>query len=831
MRAAAAAALVFAPLRQFPGRTLIATLAIALGVALGLAVQLVNSAALQEFGQAARRLSGTADVVVRGPSSGFDEAVFARIAAMPEVAVASPVVEVEAPLADRPEETLRIAGIDVFRAARLQPALVTEDADALDLLRPEAIFLGRSLLARLKLAPGDRLRLRTGLSVVELRVAGVLAADSPAEHVALMDIASVQERFGRLGVVSRVDVALAGGVAVEDFARQAALPPGVTVQTAEDRSESLSRMTRAYRVNLNVLALVALFTGGLLVASTQALSVARRRSQLALLRVVGFTRRQTALLVVGEGACLGVAGAVLGVAGGTLLARVVVGVMGADLGAGFFGDVKPSVPWDGVAATAFGALGLGAAVAGSLGPAREAAGELPAAALKSGDDVRAFARLHSPWPGLALLILGAAMTALPPVGGLPLFGYAAIASLLAGTILLLPRCVALGLALFPEPARVAARLGLARLRAYPAQAAVSLSAIVAAVSLMVAMAVMVASFRTSLDDWLRGILPADLYVRAGDGGDTAHLAPDDQARIAALPGVQRVEFLRWQKVLAGEDAAAVTLLARDGVDADAESRLPLVSDVYRGASPLPGVWVSESASAIQGWRPGDRVAVPLGARAVDFVVRGVWRDYARQNGALLVDRSHYIAATGDRLANDAGLWVTAAAEVGKVREALEKFGDGALVVMTPSDVREVSLRIFDRTFAVTYALEGVAILIGLMGLSSAIGAEVIARRREFGMLRHLGVTRREIARVLATEGAGVALVGLAVGAALGFVMSLILIHVVNRQSFHWGMELHVPWAGLALFGLAMLAAATVTAILSGRQAMGGDAVRAVREDW
>jgi putative ABC transport system permease protein len=138
MRAAAAAVLIVAPLRQFPGRTLVATVAIALGVALGLAVQLANSAALQEFGQAARRLSGTADVVVRGPSSGFDEALFARIAAMPEVAVASPVVEVEAPLADRPEETLRIAGIDVFRAARLQPALVTEEADALDLLRPDS---------------------------------------------------------------------------------------------------------------------------------------------------------------------------------------------------------------------------------------------------------------------------------------------------------------------------------------------------------------------------------------------------------------------------------------------------------------------------------------------------------------------------------------------------------------------------------------------------------------------------------------------------------------------------------------------------------------------
>jgi putative ABC transport system permease protein len=149
----------------------------------------------------------------------------------------------------------------------------------------------------------------------------------------------------------------------------------------------------------------------------------------------------------------------------------------------------------------------------------------------------------------------------------------------------------------------------------------------------------------------------------------------------------------------------------------------------------------------------------------------------------------------------------------------------------PGEIRSLSLKVFDRTFAVTYALELAAVVIGLAGLSSSFGALVLARRREFGVLRHLGMTRRQIGAMLATEGFAVSGIGLAAGLALGFAISLILIHVVNRQSFHWGMELSVPWLALGGFGAVLLALSTVTALASGRQAMGEDVVRAVKEDW
>src|SRR5262249_34038014 len=143
----------------------------------------------------------------------------------------------------------------------------------------------------------------------------------------------------------------------------------------------------------------------------------------------------------------------------------------------------------------------------------------------------------------------------------------------------------------------------------------------------------------------------------------------------------------------------------------------------------------------------------------------------------------------------------------------------------------ISLRIFDRTFAVTYALLAVAIAIGLTGLSSSFGALVLARRREFGMLRHIGMTRRQIATMLATEGLAVSGIGLATGLVLGFAMSRILVHGVNRQSFHWGMSMHVPWLALGVLCVALLAAAVATTVVSARRAMSGDVIRAVKDDW
>jgi putative ABC transport system permease protein len=236
---------------------------------------------------------------------------------------------------------------------------------------------------------------------------------------------------------------------------------------------------------------------------------------------------------------------------------------------------------------------------------------------------------------------------------------------------------------------------------------------------------------------------------------------------------------------------------------------------------------------LYGFAPRSIVTLPIAGKAVQFHVSGVWRDYGRPHGAVQIDRDDFVALTGDQRATTAALWLDDERRLAEISEAVRNMlrEQQPIEISTPGQIRELSLAAFDRTFAVTYALELAGIAIGLVGLSSAFGGLVLARRREFGVLRHLGMTRRQIGVMLATEGGVTSAIGVAAGVALGFVVSLVLIHVVNRQSFHWGMSLRVPSLELAAFVVVVIALATLTAVVSGRRAMGNDVVGAVKEDW
>jgi putative ABC transport system permease protein len=819
---------------QNKARSALSVLAIALGVALGYAVQLISAAAVNELELGVQFLSGAADLQVRGPRSGFDEAIYPQLARMPEIAVASPVVEVDARIVGR-NEVLKIIGIDVFRAASLQPGLIATPDDRMDLFRPDALFPSPAAARWLGLNTGARANLQSALRVVALRVAG-LAPAGGEQRFAVMDIAGAQTNFDRVGRLTRIDLRVNPGVDVEGLRLrlQALLPPGVAIQRPDASVAASDSLSRSYRVNMNVLALVALFTGGLLVFSTQALAVVRRRAQLALLRVLGVTRRRLVLLLVAEGAVVGVVGSLVGLTGGFVLAEIGVRTFGPDFGAGYFRGLAPSLSLKPLALCLFFCLGVAVAVLGSFAPALETASAAPARALKAGDQEHAFVRLRPFWPALLTLAAGAGSALLPPIAGLPLFGYMAIGLLLIGTLMFIPRIASMLLTIVPMPRDAPGRLALLQLRGAPGQAGVSLVAIVASVSLMVSMAIMVASFRTSLDAWLERVLPADIYVRANAVGDSAYLTTDDQARLAALPGVRRIEFAREQQLLLDPYRPRIVLLAREGNAASLARQLPLTGASLTVASAAPPpVWVNEAMVDLYDFKFGDVIHLPVAGRSTAFTVAGVWRDYARAQGAVVMERSRYVALTNDRTATNAALWLAPGADLASVSEAITRdiAGGSRLDVATPGEIRELSLRAFDRTFALTYALELAAVVIGLFGLSSSFGALVLARRREFGLLRHIGMTRSQVATMLAVEGFVVSGIGLAIGFCLGAVISLILIHVVNRQSFHWSMELFVPWGALTGAALLVLLLSTLTAVAMGRQAMGARAILAVKEDW
>ncbi|WP_151637286.1 FtsX-like permease family protein [Noviherbaspirillum aerium] len=831
--------------RAHPVRTLVAMAAIAIGVALGFAIHLINAAAYNEFSAAVRSLSGQAELQVRGTQAFIDESLYGRLAQRPEVALASPVLEVDAAVPAR-REALKVIGIDVFQAGAIAPDLIGLPAEdkPFDTLADDALFLSPAAMEWLNARQGDMLRLQVGTQMLELRVAGGLVRARAGQRLAVMDIGAAQWRLQRLGQLSRIDLKLTSGVDRAAFAAQLAreLPPDVLVTEPEDQEARTANMSRAYRVNLNVLALVALFTGAFLVFSTQALSVIRRRSQLALLRVLGMTRGQVLSQILLEGAGLGIVGSLIGLAAGYGMAAAALRLFGGDLGGGYFPGVQPSVQFTPVAACVFFLLGTAAAMLGCAAPAWEAARAKPAHAIKSGSEDTALSRLSPPWPAIGLLLLGAGMTRLPPVAELPVFGYLAIALLLIGGIGLMPRLAALVFSVLARMGDKAspglrgsvATLSLARLANAPNQASIALGGVLSSFSLMVAMAIMVSSFRVSVDDWLGQVLSADLYVRAAGGGSSGKLSADEQRAIAAVPGVRRADFQRVSQLSIDPARPSVTVIAKPIDRADPGRSLPLIGE----SAPLPPeagpppIWVSEAMVDLYGYQPGKEVALPLGGQARQFIVAGVWRDYARQSGAIQMQLDDYRRISGDREVNDVALWLDKDASPRQVADALKElpFGE-ALELAEPGQIRALSLQIFDRSFAVTYLLEGVAILIGLFGIAATFSAQTLARAKEFGMLRHIGVLRREILSMLALEGGLLTLLGILTGFLLGGAISLILIFIVNPQSFHWTMQLHMPWTLLAAVAALLLASAAATALIAGRHAVSAQAISAVREDW
>ncbi|HLY88018.1 MAG TPA: FtsX-like permease family protein, partial [Acetobacteraceae bacterium] len=478
----------------------------------------------------------------------------------------------------------------------------------------------------------------------------------------------------------------------------------------------------------------------------------------------------------------------------------------------------------------FAALGIAAALIGGLLPAYEAVRMAPMVALKNLGDAIDPRRRPRIAPALLLAFIGIGFALMPAVGGIALFGYGAVGLLLAAGIVAMPWLTRTLLAPLARHSFASPVTGLAvgRLWGAPSQAAVALSGIVASVGLMIAMAVMVASFRGSVDQWLNQLLSADLYLSANGGTPFDSVT---QARLAAVPGVGRIMFGAQHVLALTPNRPTVTLLVRDGA-ADAA---PAIGRTVAAPAGALAVRVSEPAARLYRLSVGSVMLLPLGAHRLPATVTAVYRDYARQEGAITIDGRSYVRLTGDTARGEAAIDLVPGADPGATMTALRgalppAVADSVQIVPTRA-LKTRALAIFDRSFAITYGLELVAILVGLAGVAATASAQTIARTREFGMLRHIGVTRRQIIAMLGMEGALLGLIGAIAGVALGCGLAQVLIRVVNPQSFNWTMETHLPVGLLSGVALALIVASALTAMLAGRRAVSADVVRAVREDW
>ena len=817
---------------QFMARrtaTALSMLAIALGVALGYAIHLINAAALADFSQAMKSVQGEPDAVVAPQDSAgrVALALINELARDADVAVIAPVIETRVRI-DNAAAAVKLIGLDVFSAAAVTPNLLPRQGDRLvgGSIFDDGVYASPALLARFKLAQGDAVTLARGDTHWRTRIAGDLPAARPDDLLLVADIAWVQANFGPADGVSEGRVRLASGVRVGNWlgAWAGRLPAGLALRAAEDDSARVSNVSRAYRVNLNVLALVALLTGAFLVFATQLTAVAQRSTQFALLGVLGLSPRLRLWQVLLEGMAIGVPGAGFGLVLGHAMSVALTQVIGGDLGGGYFSASAPAILPRPAPALGFFVLGCAASLTGALYPAWLNRIQPLAQALKTGFAQSPPSAGTAPrgrrWlKGAAMALVAFAaigLTRLPALFELPLAGYAAIALVLLLGIAAAPLMTQIvfgALARLPLPAPL--RIAVQNIVQAPLMAQVAASGLIVSFALTVSMVTMVSSFRIAVDQWLDAVLPAPIYARS-KGVPLPHELLSALARPEAP--FERVERSAAGSLALDPQRPAVALLVRELDRAQATARLP-----FTGAVPAPPaerlvVWISEPMQQLYGLAPGQDLRLPLLGREVETFIGGAWRDYARQFGAVVIGAVDYVALGGTFEPTDLALWPRPGEEAA-ARTWLAKFvADYGLEMAESGEIRKLSLSIFDKSFAVTYALEAAAMLIGLFGLAVTLAAGVWLRARELATLSALGFDRVMLIRAVMFEGAMIAGIGLAIGLACGVAVGAILTHVVNPQAFHWRMELEIPWLQVLPGAALSLLAGTFASRFAARQA-------------
>ncbi|HEY1058897.1 MAG TPA: ABC transporter permease [Limnobacter sp.] len=843
--------------RDQPVKWLITTLSIAVGVGLGLAVHLIHQEALGQFNQGVQQFSGQADVQLLPHSQWLPDTLLETVAQLPEVRLAAPVIEQRVHL-EGLNQTVRWLGLDVFQSAAITPNLIgqvdnTDTAPTrgeIPLIASDTVFISPSLREALHQHALEQHSQRSPTVLADMNgkpvrwtIAGSLPAAGSGQLLAMSDIAALQWKLGVIGKISRVDIKLQEGVQTEAFiaTHAKAFSSVGRFETPRDQSTRGAAVSQAYRANLSILAMVALLTGGFLSFSTQMLAVAQRSRQWALLAAMGTSVARLRLQVLFESAVCGLVGSGLGVALGVGLAQWVVQHLGVDLGAGYFNTGSHALTVHLLDALLFMGFGLLATVLGGLAPSQHTAQMAIAQRMRAGTEeagLRFANRAH--WLGLVLCALAVACLWIPPVGNIPVGGYLAVALGLFGGIALLGLAVRI-VVRPPKTLHNLGQLARSRLASTPNLLSVGLSGVVASFALVVAMHVMIFSFRQSLDVWLNQVLPAPLYMKVLDM-QSQSIPPNVQTLVQHTAGVERAEFWGSQSVVLDPLRPPVELIIRPLDVADAAQRLPLIGAQYTGlkADRIP-VWVSEPMVDIYRLHSGDTFTLHLDSgQQLNAQVMGVWRDYSRQHGAIVVPKAHVVSlnkAGNNTLRDTQGaIWPSAGippqAVVQNLTNQLGNTGEAARYTFAePGEIRQVSLGIFDRSFAVTYLLEVAAVVIGLFGVGTTFSAMALQRRREFALLGAMGATRSLLIKLLLREALLSSALAAGMGLAIGLSFAAILVFVVNPQSFHWTMEWFTPWRDLVIMVAVLMVMSTVTVTLALRGHLQHQLLMQLKEDW
>ena len=783
-----------------PLQTGLVVLSLALGVAVVVAIDLANASAQLGFELSAQSVAGAATHRVVGGPAGLPEALYAELRVGRGLRAAAPIVEGFAALPELSQRPIRVLGIDLFAEGPfrtdLDPLSAFQPGFAPFLTEPATAVITQQFADSYGLQPQDRLQVQAGDRLVTVNILGVLTGKTAlgSSDLLVMDIASAQELLGMIGRLSRIDLILDAALAAE-LASQ--LPAGLRLESAGQQVEAANQLTAAFRTNLTALSLLALVVGSFLIYNTMTFSVLRRRPMLGTLRAIGSTGDQILRMVLTEAAVLALLGSAIGISLGFLMARGAVGLVSQTISDFYFLSAVQDMPLSPALAVKGAGLGIGAGLLAALAPAIEAARVTPVEVWRrSSAETRATSRL---------LPLTAAGVGLASVGALGFrlsrssltWSFAAMLAILAGIALLAPLATrAVVLAARAASRHLLVRIAAGSLPRHSSRTGPALAALTVALAVAVGVTLMIASFRSTVENWLNLTLQSDLYVGSPATSGTrpmASLSPQLETRLAAMPGVEAVEAIR--AVLVGSEFGEFHLSAVD------PSRVR-DADLYRLAhGSASEVWEQVRAGAVlvseslASRNPvGRSITLSTDRGAKPFPVAGVFYDYSTDRGTVLMSREVYLDNWDDPAISSVGITAEVGVEPAELAERVRVSLEGTgLEVRINGQVREQALAIFDRTFAITAALRLLAVVVAFFGVLGALLALLLERSRELATLSALGLTPAELARLMFIESGLMGLTASLLAMPTGLLLARLLIEVIDERSFGWTIQLEWQW--------------------------------------
>jgi putative ABC transport system permease protein len=812
--------LVVRPLRQERLRTTLTVLAVALGVAAVLAIELAGQAAAGSFRSSLETLTGTSNLEVSA-SGGVPGEVFARLAALQYPLKLHARIEDYGVLEGAVRRAVPIIGFDLISDGAIEKSVregetrVFSDPDVND-----AVWLSSDLGYK----SGDLVRLLINDTAQDFTVRGVL--NDQGGDVVLMDLAPATRLLRRGGRLDRILIQAPPPRSIEDWESllRRSLPPGVAIARQGAQTEENRRMLESFRWNLRVLSYVSLAVGAFLIYNTISVSIVRRRFEIGILRALGTSRVGILSGILAEACCFGLLGGTVGIVLGRVMSQVAVKLVASTVASLYFSSQPApiSLTWE-IALLGI-VMGVGISLISALAPAWEASRVAPVEAMARGRREHQV-RLHR-WRSAAAAVIFAGIAWIAsrqsPVNGKPVYGYLSALLSIAACALTIPLLVSGLSAITARVARrvfgVEALLATRSLAGSLRRTSVLVGALSTAIAVLTAVGIMVGSFRETVVLWLDDILQADLFLSpAVPAGADRHptMSAEIPIQLAQLPQVDAIDQLRTYEIRYEGLPATI-----GGVDARIRQRR--ISSFLSGAPAQrvfhqlignESVVVSEPFANKHGVRAGDILKLGLGGKAGTFRVLDIYYDYSSESGVILMDRGTLFEYLPNNAPTNIAVYLKPGVSLEQGQRAVQGVIAGRRIAVTRNrTLRDQAIQVFDRTFAITYVLEALAVFVAVTGVGGALLALVIDRRRELGLLRFLGASDRQIRSIILFEAGLLGILANIAGVTLGLILSQLLIYVINKQSFGWTIQFHWPVLVL-LSALSIVYAATLLSAL------------------